>query len=187
MKIAKDEKELERMNMTKARKKGGTMKKVGIVIGIVVGIFVIYAGIGLYESYQYSGSSSFTPISSPTLITKEHVINRGEVSVSANTYKKVGLDVPQGAQNPHVVGWFHAYGGSGNDIEVYVFNMEDCINWENGHWTGGLYSSGKITTSSFDVNLPNSGKYYLVYSNKFSSFSNKKVDTDMVLTWEEYE
>ncbi len=166
--------------------------KVGVAFGIILGIFIaIYAGAYLYESWQHSEgqrySNSSPPSSTTTLISKERVISRGEISVSADSYRQVIFGVPQGAENPRVTGWFWAAGGSGNDIEVFVFDKEDCINWENGHWTGSLYSSGKITTGDFDISLLGGESYYIVYSNRFSWISDKRVDTDVVLTWKEYE
>lgn len=73
-----------------------------------------------------------------------------------------------------ILGRFRAQGGSGNDIEVFVFEEDQFENWRNGHATPAFYSSGKLTVGKFAVRLP-PGNYFLVFSNLFSANSNKAV------------
>jgi hypothetical protein len=70
---------------------------------------------------------------------------------------------------------FRARGGSGNDIEVFIFDEDGFENWRNGHRAPTYYNSGRVTVGRFDVRL-RPGKYFLVMNNKFSAVSNKVVN-----------
>lgn len=80
-----------------------------------------------------------------------------------------------------ISGSFRARGGSGNDIVVLILDADAYENWINGHGSssGCYYNSGKVTVGRFDVNVP-PGFYRIVYSNGFSSVSNKVVETQVV-------
>lgn len=80
-------------------------------------------------------------------------------------------------------GTFTASGGSGNDIIVLVMGATDYVNWENEHQASTYYDSGQITTGGFNVILPSSGTYHLVYSNQFSIISTKNVNTQANLAY----
>lgn len=64
-----------------------------------------------------------------------------------------------------------------------VMDQTDFVNWQNGHQVSTLYNSGQLTTASVSASLPGSGTYYLVYSNAFSTFSSKSVNTQVNLTF----
>jgi len=87
--------------------------------------------------------------------------------------------VPSGATNVTMKGHFAAAGGSGNDIEVFVANEDEFVNWQNGHPpTQTFYNSGKVTQDTLNVTLPaDVGTYYIVFSNKFSLISPKAVES----------
>jgi len=55
------------------------------------------------------------------------------------------------------------------------------INWKNGHQSTAYYNSGQLTTGTISASLPSSGAYDLVYSNAFSTFSSKNVQTTVNL------
>src|SRR2546428_64248 len=76
-----------------------------------------------------------------------------------------------------VNGTFTASGGGGNDIEVFVMDQTNYVNWSNGHQANAYYDSGQVTTGTVSAYLPGGGTYYLVYSNAFSSVSSKNVQT----------
>ena len=92
--------------------------------------------------------------------------------VEPNTFKLYELNVPEQVRNWRIWGKFLAEGGSGNDIEAYVFDAEGIANWKNYHGYRRYYESGKVTAGSFDLPL-NPGKYFLVFSNRMSIRSNK--------------
>jgi hypothetical protein len=115
-----------------------------------------------------------------------HTVNivNGLITVNANEYEYYQFYVPSGATNVRVQGSFTASGGSGNDVAVLIMDSTDFINWQNGHQASAYYSSGQLTTSSFDAPLPSgSGTYYLVYSNTFSIISQKNVNTQANLSY----
>lgn len=76
-------------------------------------------------------------------------------------------------------GRFRASGGA-NDIEVYVLDEDGFENWSNGHGARTYYNSGRVTVGRFDLRL-RGGRFYLVFNNKFSVFTNKAVTADVVL------
>lgn len=75
----------------------------------------------------------------------------------------------------NVTGRFRAQGGSGNDIETFIVDEDGFVNYSNGHRVGTLYNSGRKTVGSINISL-NPGRYYLIFNNSFSSFSNKVVE-----------
>ncbi len=108
----------------------------------------------------------------------------GSVAVQALGYVtypvKVDLSV---MTNPRIVGHVTASGGSGNDIEVVVFTETQFINWKNKHNQGSLFASGQVTAGDVDVPLAESGTYYVMLSNVFSSFTPKTVEGKIALVW----
>jgi len=77
-------------------------------------------------------------------------------------------------------GHFTASGGAGNDIEVFVVNEDEYTNWQNGHPTKALYSSGKVTQDSINLTLPaEAATYYVVFNNKFSLLAPKAIEADI--------
>jgi hypothetical protein len=104
-------------------------------------------------------------------------------NVSAGSWRYYTIDVTYVMLSPHLAGTFTASGGSGNDIRVFVMTDTDYVNWSNGHAVYPEYSSGQLTTGSFDVYL-STGSYYLVYDNSFSSVSDKNVTTTVRLNYD---
>ncbi len=90
-------------------------------------------------------------------------------SVPAGTVKWWRFTVPEGT-TCRVEGDFHARGGGGNDIEVGITDE----NGANGHAGRFWYQSGKVTTGNMDVQL-GPGTYFVIFSNRFSLFSQKTV------------
>ena len=112
-----------------------------------------------------SGCTSVSPI-------HQNIVN-GDISVGAGKYVYYQFSVPSQAS---ISGEFSASGGSGNDIEILILDETSYINWINGHSVSAYYDSGQMTTGSITASVP-AGKYYLIYSNKFSTLSDKNVKT----------
>ena len=93
------------------------------------------------------------------------------------------ITIPNNATNISVTGRFEASGGSGNEVEVYIFDQDGFINWENGHQVHAIFASGRMTQGDIDASIPAPGTYYLVYSNKFSLIANKAVVTEANLNY----
>jgi hypothetical protein len=86
------------------------------------------------------------------------------------------FNVPAGASDVRVEGTFNASGGPGNDVEVFLLNDDEFVNWQNGHAVNTLYNSGRMTQGTLNAILPSGpGTYHLVFNNKFSLFSPKAV------------
>jgi len=72
-----------------------------------------------------------------------------------------------------VTGTFNASGGTGNDIAAVIADEMNYTNWINGHQAQVFWGTqGKETTGNFELRLKQ-GLYYLVFSNKFSAFTDK--------------
>lgn len=109
----------------------------------------------------------------------------GVITVNAGSYYNVPFTVNSSMSGPTVSGSFTASGGSGNDIIVLILDDIAYTNWVNGHQVTALYSSGQLTTDTFNVSMTTSGTYHLVYSNRFSVISTKNVSTTVDLKWSE--
>jgi len=159
-----------------------------VATGVLAGILIIGVAYGALSSAGISivqKTTVTTTESSTTTVpvpTSSNVVN-GLISVSARQYEAYQVNIPNSAYNAQLSGTFTASGGSGNDIIVYVMDATSYVNWQNGHQGSTYYNSGQTTTGSFSVNFPTSGTYYLVYSNTFSTFSTKNVNTQVNLSY----
>ena len=118
-----------------------------------------------------------------TTIATQNIVN-GLLTINCEEWQAFKISVPQDAKNIHVQGSFLASGGSGNDIMVAIMTEENFLNFQNGHTVNVFYNSGQLTVNNFDVALPFEGNYYIVYSNLFSSFSAKRVQTTVNLIYD---
>lgn len=117
---------------------------------------------------------------SPVPHTQPIVNTAFTVNASSGLYYK--FLVPQGAYNVTVDGRLSATGGSGNDIEAYLLNEDEFVNWQNGHSTSTYFSSGRVTQGSINAQLPSgAGTYYVVFNNKFSLLTPKAVQASVLL------
>ncbi len=91
--------------------------------------------------------------------------------VSPGGYYYIPLTLPCDAR---IQGGFSASAALGDNIIVYVFDESQFEQYQNGESTSTYYNSGKIESGTFDMYL-DSGTYYLVLSNTYSTFSTKNV------------
>jgi hypothetical protein len=106
------------------------------------------------------------------------------ITVNAGDYEYYQFIVPAGATNVQVQVSFTASGGLGNDIAVLIMDSINFINWQHGLQASIYYNSGRLTTSNFDIPLPSGSRtYFLVYSNTFSTISQKNVNTQANLSY----
>ena len=120
----------------------------------------------------------FQPISQK-LVTGQTIVRAGKYF-----YVKFTVD-PEKMQDAHVVGSFHASGGSGNDIQAVIAEESEFENWRNGHQARVLYSTDKVTNGKFDVPIAEAGTYYLGFSNAFSLLTDKDVFAEVELRYVE--
>ena len=108
----------------------------------------------------------------------------GSVAVQAEGWSGYTVKVDMGSMfGPRIVGHVTATGGTGNDVDVNVFTESDFLNWKNGHDTHPLFTSGRVTAADLDVPIEQSGTYYVVLSNTFSTLTPKTVEGHLALTW----
>ena len=122
----------------------------------------------------------------PTPQGQSRVIVDDIITVNSDELLDLHFDVNvMNMHNVRAVGWFMASGGSRNDIKVLILDDIDFINWENLHEVEGVYKSGKLTIGKIDVPITASGKYHLIFDNRFSEFSSKNVLAKVYLFWSE--
>ena len=135
---------------------------IAVVVGAVIGGIILLGVFNTLSSTTTQGSLN---------------IANGLITVQPGGYNYYPLTIPSGASSVIVNGTFTASGGGGNDIEVFVMDQTNYVNWSNGHQANAYYDSGQVTTGTVSAYLPGGGTYYLVYSNAFSSVSSKNVQT----------
>jgi hypothetical protein len=108
---------------------------------------------------------------------------RGNYSVQPGGYITFPFSIPEGATRVSVKGAFHAFGGSGNDIQAVIANSVEFENWINGHQAQVLYGTQRTTNGEIEVADIPPGDYVLAFSNKFSGMSRKQVTADIVLAY----
>ena len=84
-----------------------------------------------------------------------------------------------------LTGRFRAQGGSGNDIEVFVVDEDGLENYKNGHRVPTYYNSGRVTVGTINAVIVEGHTYYLVFNNRFSTFSNKAITADISLMYDQ--
>jgi type II secretory pathway pseudopilin PulG len=146
-----------------------------LIIAIVVIVVVVVAVIGGIFAIAVFNIASTSNLTSRTQ-QSANIVN-GLITVQAGGYNYYPFTMAAGTTSISVNGSFTASGGSGNDIAVFVMDETNFINWKNGHQANAYYSSGQLTTGTISATLPSSGAYDLVYSNTFSTFSSKNVQT----------
>jgi hypothetical protein len=109
---------------------------------------------------------------------RRNPIVSGTFVVEPGHYNWNKFDVPE--DGARVQGRFRAQGGSGNDIIVLILDEDGFENWRNGHTVNAYYNSGKVTVGTVNTTL-SGGSYYVIFSNSFSSVSNKAVTSNIDL------
>lgn len=153
---------------------------------------------GAWELDSWSGDASGSDTTITVLMDRDKAVTvnfslpqsrslvNGTLAISAGNHYDVQFSVATNTMHDvTITGTFTASGGSGNDVEVYLFSAADYANWANGHAFAVLYSSGRVTAASIDIPITSSGDYHLVYSNEFSWISTKSVSTSVDLKYSE--
>jgi hypothetical protein len=157
------------------------MKMRLLTIIVILGL----VSLGILMSGCVSGSSDkpssyVAPVyKSPVYKTINQNIVNGFIPVKSGGYVYYQISIPTQAS---VSGDFTAFGGSGNDINIFILDETAYTNWINKHSVSTYYNSGQMTTGSITASLP-AGKYYLIYSNTFSTFSDKNVKTNVDVSY----
>ncbi len=122
-------------------------------------------------------------------------------SVSPHNFRYYKFALPDGSTKVAVVGDFSATPdvgirkndtsaqtrGSDDGIEVYVLNESSFAIWQTGYATSPVFESGRVAKGKVQGDLPaGPGVYYLVFSNRFSTRTAKKVDATVVLHYKSW-
>lgn len=110
-------------------------------------------------------------------------IVQGNVIVPPRQIQYFKFTVPQVAQDAKVAGTFHAFGGSGNDIEAAIMTPFEFENWRNGHQARVYYDSGQVTNGQIEADGIPPGTYILAFSNRTSVLSRKEVTAQVTLNY----
>lgn len=131
--------------------------------------------------------SNFAPVPKTRYVPVSEKIATGQITVRANGYVQYRIILTPEMIEPRISGSFNASGGGGNDIEAVIADETNYMNWINGHQAQVFWGTqGKQTTGSIDVGL-RPGTYYLVFSNRFSVFTQKQVFLEVNLNYKKAE
>jgi hypothetical protein len=142
-----------------------------VVLGFLLWSFINQQNSNSRSSGSQSGRP-FIPTAQPRVMTLV------DTAFTLNALQGMhwNFNIPANATDVRVEGTFNASGGARNDIEVYVLNDDEFVNWQNNHSVSTLYNSGRMTQGTLNAALPPSaGTYHLVFNNKFSLLSPKAV------------
>jgi hypothetical protein len=156
--------------------KGSAGVRIGILLGILLTLGVVFWLV------NQSNANNSHPVVQQTRqavpLPQPRVMNIVDTAFTLNAAQGMNWNftVPVNATEVRVEGTFTASGGTGNDVEVYLLNDDEFVNWQNHHAVSTLYNSGRMTQGTLDAVLPSgTGTYHLVFNNKFSLFSPKAV------------
>lgn len=101
------------------------------------------------------------------------------LGINAGQFWRIPFTVanPQGGR---LVGSFTADGGGNDDIECFVINESEYLNFKNNNQYRVFYESGRVTTSEIDLRL-RPGRYFLIFSNRWAVFTAKTVAGNIIL------
>jgi hypothetical protein len=151
----------------------------GRVAGILVATIVVLA-------FSACGGSKAPVNLAPTTPAQQllNTIIDGSFVVAPRTFKPFEIVVGAGMSNPRLEGTFMA-SGANNDIEVLLLQEQQFSNWQNRNKFKSAYASGRVTADRLRIDLPSEpSKYYVVFSNRFSIFSDKGVVADLKLRYQ---
>lgn len=136
-----------------------------------------------------SCSSSIPPNNQPQQTLVHHTLNLVNriITVKAGSWYSTSFTVSGSPLSEMVRGSFTASGGSGNDIIALILDDMAYTNWSNGHQVSTLYNSGQVTVANINVPITTAGTYHLIFSNTFSTFSSKEVNTKVDAVWDQYQ
>lgn len=159
----------------------------GISVVLIIGALVIVGSSSSRTSSSDDSGPAARSAAGPFAKTRFVPVNQkiatGQLIVKANGYVQYQMTITPDMVKPTVTGNFIASGGTGNDIEAVLTDEVNYINWINGHQARVFWGTeGKQTTGNFELHL-RPGTYYIVFSNKFSAFSDKQVFLEVDLKY----
>jgi hypothetical protein len=84
--------------------------------------------------------------------------------------------------NVKLLGSFEVTNGTTRDIDFYILDKYDFINWKNGYNFTSVYRSARVSADGFDLSIVSSGEYHIVFDNSFTE-APKDVDVEVKLIY----
>jgi hypothetical protein len=97
--------------------------------------------------------------------------------VDPGSYRHWVFEVSRSAR---LFGEFRAQGGGGNDISVLVVDVDEFEHFVSGHAFRSYFDSGRVTQGQIDLRI-RSGRYVIIFDNRFSPFSKKDLSSSLQL------
>lgn len=114
--------------------------------------------------------------------TPDQVIIDRTFTVGPRSFRFYKFTVPEGSSHMAVTGHFSVAAESGeNAIELLVLSEDQLAQWQTGTPVQAIYESGRVPQGNIQADLPRSGAYYLVVSNKFATSGLKRVTAAFAL------
>jgi hypothetical protein len=129
-----------------------------------IALMIILAVIVAVLLTAFSLQNTSHPKSTPLIV---NIIN-GNVTLNAASYIYYNFSVPLEVSSVTIEGTFMVTDDNGNGIRVYVMDMANFNNWQNGRNSSKYYDSGQLNTGNMTVSLLSSVTYLLVYDNTFT-------------------
>lgn len=102
-----------------------------------------------------------------------------ELKIDAGQYVYYGMEITD--ERPcRLRGRVETTQGGRHDTDVLVLDVDGFTNFQYNRGFGTVYAARRTAAVTLDVPLPGTGTFYLVLSNRFSTFTGKKVHVENV-------
>jgi hypothetical protein len=170
--------------------KARSFLKILAIVAVCAVAVVVVANLASNSNSASKATASGSPSSplfapQPRYVPMTTSIASGQVVVRHGGAVNYRITITSDMREPVVSGTFTAAGGQGNDITAVLADESGYMNWVNGHQAQVYWSTqGKQTTGSFEVRLK-PGTYYLGLSNRFSALTDKYVELEASLKYQQ--
>lgn len=127
--------------------------------------------------------------------TPDQTVLNTPFSVSPHSFRYYTFRLPAGTSNAFLTGHFTAVEGTTpparpapaedqaeGGFHLLVLTESSFNDWRKGATPDLLYDSGPVSAADLRVQIPRGGElYYVVFSNRTSSFTAKRVNAQLVL------
>jgi hypothetical protein len=102
-----------------------------------------------------------------------------ELHLSAGQYVYYGIDLTD-PRPCRLRGRVETVSGGSHDTDVLVLDADGFANFQYGRRFETVWAARRTAAATLNVPLPSPGKYFLVFSNRFSAFTGKTVHVENV-------
>jgi len=163
---------------------------------IMVTILALLAAIATGIIFQ--DSEAMQVLRAKTGFSQQLAVGPSTFSLPPGGFTSYKFVIPSAASNVVVRGEFHASPVAtaiknraavpdDGSVEAYVLGEAAFVVWRNGYSVGSEYDSGLRTQGTINAELPGEpGIYYLVFSNRSSSRTEKTIYADILLSYKSW-